>query len=134
MSISLKNGGPEIETNQFVTLLVRFRNLSTNETIRLYRYIFDDTGSHGGVSCRVISPSGKDILPNTDNTLHSGSGANYPVPPNRIYEFEFDLGNFCKFSEVGTYEIIATKTVIVGQNKMFPFISNPLHVSVVPKK
>jgi len=130
MAISLKNGGSEIKTNQFVTLLVRIRNVSTNETVYLYRYIFDDTGSDGGVSCRVISPTGKDILPNTDNSLHRGSGADYPVPPRQIYEFEFDLGEFCKFNEVGTYKIIATKKMWMGKYEKFPVVSNPLFVIV----
>jgi hypothetical protein len=133
MSISLKNGDSEIKTNQFVTLLVRFRNLSTN-AIYLYRFNFDDTELAGGVSCRVISPSGKDILPNRDNALAQGSGANFPVPPHQIYEFEFSLGNFCDFSEVGTYKITAKKTLMIGQRKEFLVVSNPLYVSVVAKK
>ena len=132
MSIRLASGESDIVVNQGVKLLVRFRNVSTNAAIYIYRRWVDSADSYAGLSYQITSPSGQTLLPN-NNILSGGSGGDNSLPPGRVIEYEFDLGKFCKFSEVGTYKIVATKSV-TSNDKICKVVSNPLIILAVPSK
>jgi hypothetical protein len=126
MSISLKCGGHEIKTNEPVVLLIKYRNVSTNETIIVFNHIVP--AMDATYSFVVISPSGKDISPNIPKSL-TGSGGNYPISPNQTREFDVDLSQFCKFDELGAYKIISKKVIFADpKNKWFTVVSNPLSI------
>jgi hypothetical protein len=129
MSISLKDDGAQIKTNKSLSLLIRIKNTSTNEAVFLYNALALNADPLIGVSCAVISPSGKDISPKPRMFWH-GSGGHIILPPNQINEFEFSLSQLCKFDEIGTYKIIAKKIIWFGNDKQFEIVSNPLTIVV----
>jgi DNA-binding beta-propeller fold protein YncE len=132
MSISLTGGGNEIKTNEPVRLLIRFRNISTNETIAIFRPNAIETDPT--FSFIVVSPSGKDVSPSSPK-IFVGSGGVLPIDPNQTVELEFNLSDLCKFDEVGTYKIIAKKGVGSRDGKkLFVVVSNPLYATIVPDK
>jgi hypothetical protein len=129
MSISLKGDKKQIGTNQPFSLLIRIRNVSTNELFHgYYTYVNDYE-----LSFVVIAPSGKDISPKFPKDRVAGSGAAIRVPPNQTKKFEFNLSYFCMLDKIGTYKIIAKQKGYLGTNQTpFIVISNPLYISVVP--
>lgn len=130
MSISLTDRGKEIKSSQPVKLLIRFRNISTNETFLVGRE--NAIENDPGYSWVVISPSGKDISPKPQ--IHTGSGGAIPLVPNQFIEFEFNLSRLCKFDELGTYKIVTKKSIWSPENqKLFTVVSTPLYVTVVPE-
>jgi hypothetical protein len=126
MSISLTSGENEIITNQPVVLLVRYKNISTNETITIYN---DAAISRDATySFVVTSPSGKDLSPNLPKSIN-GSGGIYPLSPNQTQEFKVNLSQLCKFDELGIYRIIANKTIWSSkERKWFTVTSNQLSI------
>jgi hypothetical protein len=131
MSIRLKNGGKETSLKKPVELLIRYRNISTNETFILNR--LNDIEMDTSYSFTVLSPEGKNICPGVTETAFSGDIIR--LGPNQVAELNFNLSVRCKFDEIGTYKIIAKNTEIVSEkNKAFEVVSNPLYVSVVPEK
>jgi len=129
MSINSTSRVDESKINQPIVLSVCFRNVSTNETFRIYQanaVEFDP-----GYSWSVISPSGKDISPNMQKINPSESGGFIPLLVNKTYQFQFNLSHICKFTEVGTYKIIAEKAIYsVKSRKTIVAVSNPLNVTV----
>ena len=132
LSVGLKSAEREYKTNQIVELLVRIRNLSTNE-----EYGVDVQRSfllNEDFLFVVISPSGKDVSP----VFHGSprfSGSVVWVHPNQIDGFGFALSEICKTDEVGTYQIIMKmKRATPDRRKSFEIISNPLYVSIVSDK
>lgn len=129
MSIRLKSDVSEIKTNQPVELLIGFKNVSTNETLRISTLNAIETDP--GYSWIVTSPSGKDISPVPDNMPVTGSGARIPLPPGQIIEFNFNLSLLCEFNEIGTYKIVAKKSIYSpSKHKLFKAVSNPLNIVV----
>jgi hypothetical protein len=129
MSVSLKSGVNEIKTNQPVVLLIRFKNISTNETFRIYQA--NAIEYDRGYTWVVISPSGNDISPNMEKIPVSESGGFIRLSPNQIKELEFNLSHLCKFDEIGTYKIVAKKTMLSPENqKPVTVVSNPLNIVI----
>jgi hypothetical protein len=132
ISIGLKNDEKVFKTNQIIEVLVRIKNLSTNETYNVYvQRMFTNNEDFSFV---VISPSGKDISPLFHRTP-IGSGGFVSVPPNQINGFQFDLNEICKTDEVGTYKIILKMhRWSPNKHQSFEIVSKPLFVSVVPSQ
>ena len=129
MSVSLKSGVNEIKTNQAVLLVIRFKNVSTNETFRIYQA--NAIEYDRGYSWVVISPSGNDISPNMEKIPASESGGFIRLSPNQIKELEFNFSHLCKFDEIGTYKIVAKKTLLSPENqKPVTVVSNPLNIVI----
>ena len=122
----------EVKVGQPFSLLVRIRNLSTNETLSFYNALQPNTSPDVGLACVVISPSGKDVSPT--RTAAGGSGQFAVARPNQTTQFEFGLSGLCKLEETGTYKITAKKNTFGNADKAFVLTSNTLSVSVVPDK
>jgi hypothetical protein len=139
----------EIKVGQPFSMLVRLRNLSTNDTFYIgCQGVIPDEDR--GLACVVISPSGRDVSPsmatNYDKPiLLPGHSFGATAGPNETAEFEFPLsellgGNvvplnqLCKLEEIGTYKITARKLIDAKGGKEFMLTSNTLYVSVVPNK
>ena len=131
MSISLEGGKNEIKANESFSLIVRIRNLSTNMSFAFHYTLQAQTDPRTGVYCTVISPSGREISPNTEKTYAGGSGSSGNVGPNKTLEFAFHLSDLCRFNKHGTYKITAKKVVRVDGNKPVEVVSNTLRLSVV---
>jgi hypothetical protein len=128
ISLAVKGGQRIIKTTEPVKLLVRFRNLSTNETFGVFRtgeVEYDDT-----YSWVVISPSGKDISPDFRNIPTSDNGHTVYIPPGQTNGVELNLRNLCRFDEVGTYKIVAKKEIWLRTNKPCVAISHLIEVTV----
>jgi hypothetical protein len=128
ISLTLKGGQREIKTTAPVPLLVGFRNLSTNQTVGVFRtgaVEYDDT-----YSWVVISPSGKDVSPDFRTIPTCDNGHTLYIPPAHTNQVELNFRNLCRFDEVGTYKIVAKKQIWLGVNKRWLAISNPLLVSI----
>lgn len=128
-SISLKNGPAIIKTNQPFSLLVRIRNVSTNQMFHFY--LPTEPEYYDSETWVVISPSGKDVSPIPRLSLRQ-SGAMHPMNPNEMFEFEFKLSFLCKFSEIGTYNIISKINLSGSPHERNWVVSNPLYLTVVP--
>jgi len=130
--ISLGLTGPqrEFKTNQVIDLLVRIRNLSTNEDYSVgVQTPFTATED---VSFLVISPSGKDISPVFHSSFRFSGGVVW-VHPGQVDGFVFQLGEICRMEEVGTYKIVMRAVRRPrDRHRSFEVLSNPLYFSVVP--
>lgn len=129
MSVRLRDGGNEIKTNQPVDLMIRLRNLSTNES---YNFIYGGALSvptPGEFSLEVISPSGKNICkyPKYSN---GGSSVWAHVPPHGTWEQEFPLGRLIEYETNDVYKIVVRRMIHTN----VVVISNPLYLKVVPGK
>ena len=132
ISIALNSTEKEFKANQVVQLLVRIKNLSTNEEYGVY--VQGDFKLTGGLSFAVTSPSGKDVSPVFHDT-NRGSGGFIWVHPNQIDGFGFQLDEICKTDEIGTYKIVLTmKRWTPDRKKSFEIVSNPLFITVVADK
>jgi hypothetical protein len=125
----------EVKVGQPFSLLVRIRNLSTNETFTfLYGAMFPD--AEWGLVCIVVSPSGKDVSPSANSPREPWSGRTAIARPGQTTEFEFPLSELCKLEEIGTYKITVRKSTFAIRKgeKGIVLTSNTLSVSVVPDK
>jgi hypothetical protein len=122
----------DLKASAHFSLLVRVRNLSTNETLNFDNSRPPNTDMEHGLACVVISPSGKDVSP--DYTIAEGSFHTATAAPNRTIEFEFPLSQLCKLEEVGTYRITARKKTAAYSRAQQALVltSNTLSISVVP--
>lgn len=133
MRIGFKNQENEIKTNQSVRLLLRIQNVSSNEVIGIAcpKGQLEQTGLFSFV---VISPSGKDISP--DSTRRPYYGSAQFLRPDQVMDFVFELSRLCQFTEIGTYKITA-KTEITrfdrrtNTSMSFWVVSNQLLLRVV---
>ena len=132
ISIALKRSGRTFKTNQIVELLVRLRNLSTNEDYGVY--VASPLSGTEGFSFMITSPSGRDVSP-TFRPSYRGSGGMVGVHPNQTDGFGFELGEICQTDEVGTYSILLKmKRWTPDRRKSFELVSNPLKVEIVAGK
>jgi hypothetical protein len=130
ISIGVDSDTNALKTNQDAQLLVRIKNLSTNEEYGVY--VQNAFLSTPGLSFTILSPSGKDVSPVFYKAFR-GSGGNVWVHPNQINGFGFSIHEICKMDEVGTYKIILKmKRWTPDRRKSFEIVSNPLFVTVVP--
>ena len=133
MSISLEGGAREINTNGTCDLVVCLKTDSKDVFFALVTS-GTTTDVSDGLSCIVISPSGKDISP-ANNSNSFGSANMLNIRSGKIETFKFNLGSVCSFNEVGTYKVIAKKAIGSPSVKSpFVVISNTLLVSVIPKR
>lgn len=132
MSIRLKDGGTTIKTNQPIDLIIRIRNLSTNEAFGFSMCNNQELSPSANSSLKVLSPSGKDIYvwhsPLLKDGSFSGAFQNVNVPPQGAYEYQFRAGGFSDAVTNGVYKVIATRKVLHGLTAT----SNPLLLKVVP--
>jgi hypothetical protein len=128
MSISLN--GKEIKTNAPCNLLVRYRNVSTNELFLIYEV--GGTVDDHTYSFVVTSPSGADISPDLSKVQSGDSGQAHIIGPGKTLILRFNLSSFCTFDTVGTYHVIARKGEIWSRQKhdSFTVVSNPLAINV----
>ena len=130
VSIDFKGRQREYKTNQVVQLLVRIRNLSTNEEYGVG--VHTDFKSSEGMSFLVISPSGKDISPAFRGSNRFSGGIVW-VHPGQIDGFCFPLSEICKADEVGIYKIVMKIVRCTpDRRKSFDIRSNPLDLSIIP--
>jgi len=129
MSIGLADDKQEITNNQPVILLIRFRDVSTNESFHIYS--MNTIQGDPQFSYVVISPSGKNISPKMDSSP-TGSGQFIRITPNKVVKRRFDLSRVCKFNEIGIYKIVAKRWVnSTVDQKAYLLVSNPLNVPIV---
>jgi hypothetical protein len=130
IGIGIEGNAGQIKTNQQVDLTIRIKNTSANRPFNFYRPAAILNGFP--MYYEVISPSGKDISPAHANGFW-GSGGIMNVPPNSVYNYEFNLGYLCRFNEVGTYKVVAKMnlTWTTAHTNSLP-TSNRLYVTVVP--
>jgi hypothetical protein len=91
-------------SGESVVLLVKLRNLSTNQTFAFYQAGELERSSAPGFD--VTLPSGKPVTIRPTEPMHS-SGGFIRVRPGQTLDLHFDLTRFCKFNDVGTYTIVA---------------------------
>ena len=92
MSIRPESSADKITTNEPVKIQLRFRNVSTNETLVIF--VANGTVYDPRYSLSVISPSGKDISP--DLTKYSPeSGLLMSIRPKQVAETELNLSSVC---------------------------------------
>jgi hypothetical protein len=131
MSIRLKDGSATIKTNQPIDLVIRIRNLSTNESLG-FRMCNNTEISPTNSSIKVLSPSGKDIYvwrsPLSKDGVFSGGYQNITVPPQGTYEYQDRAGGFSENVTNGVYKVIATRKVLHGLTAT----SNTLLLKVIP--
>jgi hypothetical protein len=128
MSIGTINGTATIKTNQPFSLIVRMKNVSTNQITFGYRYPLETTEN---LSWLVVSPSGKDVSPVRQPALR-GSSVSRQIDPNEIFQFEYSLSSICSFHEIGTYKIVAIIDVGTKPHEPRRVDSNPLYLAVMP--
>lgn len=128
MSINPNDDQHEFKTNQTCTLLIRYRNISTNDTF----WVYERTEWDPNYAFQVVSPSGKDISPDMENIPHGDSGAVRHVGPGQIIEIKFNLSKLLRFDQIGTYRITAKNKGIwsVEKHTQFRVVSNPLIITV----
>jgi hypothetical protein len=128
MSISVDDG--EIKTVQPCILSVRYRNVSTNETFRIYEV--NGTVDDSTYAFKIISPAGVDISPNSADIQNAISGQIHLLPPGQTLNITFNLSHLCNFDKLGAYKIVAKKEEIWSSQKhqAFTVVSNPLNVTV----
>ncbi|HLX69651.1 MAG TPA: hypothetical protein VKV04_08505 [Verrucomicrobiae bacterium] len=130
VSIGLKDAIHDFRTNQPIDLVVRIKNLSTNEEYSIYlqnSFIFTE-----GLSLEVLSPSGKDVSPVFQKTSH-GSGGVVWIHPSQTDGFIFDLHEICKMDEFGIYQVsLNIQRRTPDHRKSFDVRSNRLKVKIVP--
>jgi hypothetical protein len=132
MSIKLEDKETHLKAGQPYSLLIRYKNVSTNEPLDIY--VVNGTVDDPSYSFVVISPSGKDVSPDMKKVQRAFSGADHLVAPGHIDEVKLNLNKYCSLDEVGTYKIIAKKTIWTYVNKHFEAVSNPLNVTVIPNR
>jgi hypothetical protein len=118
ISIALKEPVTEIKAGEPVDLVIRAKNVSTNDAFNVYE---DDND----LSFAIIAPSGRDVSPVPPKDAVSSSGAVIHVPAQQTKEFEYNP-NY-KFDEIGTYTITAKIPI----RNSCQAVSNPLSVTVV---
>lgn len=131
LSIDLKRGHEPILTNEPVELIVRFKNVSTNETFSIY--LSNDERAQHGFDFQVMSPSGKEVR--LVAVVSRGSGRFMNIGSNQIGHFEFNLSRLFNFKEIGIHTIVASRTMLAPTTQTpFTVASNPLFVSIVPSQ
>ena len=126
LSICLKDGLQETTTNGPVLLMVRVKNVSTNEWFSVDHY---NNEPQDGFDFQITNPSGK------ETTLLAGvphgSGGSSCIGPNQIGRFEINLSRLFTFDDLGTYKILASRrTISPPTEKPLTLISNPLFLAI----
>lgn len=125
LSIRMKHGGTEIKANQPVDLILRIRNLSTNETLEIWingRFELPEV-----VSAEVWSPSRKQLFSGIPHVRRGSSTFHY-IRPQETYEYSLPLGQLSEYQSNGVYKVIVKRKGLHGETA----ISNPLELKVVP--
>jgi hypothetical protein len=128
MSIHLKDGGTEIKTNQPVEMVMRIRNLSTNQTFTFTWWVGTDIIPRSQFE-PVISRSEVD----PPGSFSEDGSYNRPVimasvSPGSIYECKVNGGVITNCKTNSVYTVVARR--ITGTNLVV--ISNPIYVKVLP--
>jgi hypothetical protein len=131
ISIKLEGGEQQVKAGQPYGLVIRYKNITTNDTFAIYEV--NGTIDDSSYSFHVTSPSGKDVSPDTSKIPMYESGGICYASPGQVIEIKFDLSAICRLDEVGVYKITVKKAQIISiaKNKMFEAVSNPLNVTVV---
>jgi hypothetical protein len=129
LAIWLKNDAGSVKTNEPVGLLIKIKNVSTNEILHMYTWQATKAGS--SLSMVVESPQGDHLSPAAEFSPN-GSGWLISVPPDQVYQYDFNLTYLCKFNDFGTYTITAKELIGRDDKDAAWVISNPLSFTVVP--
>jgi hypothetical protein len=131
MSLRLEGDKTQVKASGPFSLLIRYRNVSTNETFGL-TYDGETPLDDFTYSFIVLAPSGKDISLAKEMQENS-SGYIRQLKPGEIIEVEVNLSKWYSLNEVGTYKITAKKGDMLwaGKPEAFEVVSNPLDVKVV---
>jgi hypothetical protein len=128
MGISVSGNPDEIKTNQPVRLLIRLKNDSTNEAVGVMR---TEPEYDLSLTFNVTSPTGKDISPRARYAPVSASS--FQLLPQQTTSEEYNISDFCKFDEIGTYVIVVKQALSEpATKKPYVVISNPLYLDVTP--
>jgi hypothetical protein len=128
VSLGLKRPERPFRTNEVVELLVRIKNLSTNEEYGIA--VQSPLTLSDGLSFDVHSPSGKNISPVFRGSPRLSGGVVW-VHPNETDGFAFPLGEICKTDEVGIYTVtLKIERRTPDRRKSFEIVSKPLFISV----
>ena len=130
MSIAARGGEKTIKTNQPVSLIVRIKNVSTNQLYFSYLYPLETTQN---LSWLVVSPSGKDVSP-VRQPVFRVSVVSRQIDPSEVFRFEYSVSSICSFHEIGTYKIVATIDVGTKPHEPLRVNSNPLYLTVIPSE
>lgn len=121
------------------SLIVKFRNNSTNETFFGWCSGKIEVNPQTGFGLKIISANGGDISPLAKeyppNFAFLRSGVDITCWTNKIESIHWPLGTVYKLDKVGTYKITATKIIeTMGKpSQRFVVTSNPLLIKVIPK-
>jgi hypothetical protein len=129
LSIGLQDSQTEIGTNQHARLVIRFENISTNETFNMH--VSNAEQHRGDFSFVITSPSFRSLTLTPSGAL--GSGQTINLPPNQIREVKFDLSRLHEFDEIGGYKVRA-KYKMSKEKERFDIESNELSFSVIDPK
>jgi hypothetical protein len=124
LSIGINGGDTEVKSNQPVNLSIRLKNLSSNDNIQFLLPIAPAIDSD--FSFEITSPTGRDISPARNHL--SGSASLITIKPHESVDYKFALTEIFRFTEVGTYKIVAKRLV----RKDGQVVSNTLYLNVVP--
>ncbi len=133
LSRNIKVGGTTINATNEVVLWIVFTNMSSNDMF--YLPTVRDIVNEVQYSFVVTFPSGKRVSPHGDPMLSRSMTLNR-LAPSEMRQFTFPLSEICKFDEIGTYTITASRSVSWpnGKQDYFEVASNPLTIKVVPEK
>jgi hypothetical protein len=130
VGLVLKAESLTLRTNQPFTLTIRVQNLSSNQTLSIYRAGLVELDPLN--TFQVLEPSGKDISP-VPPKVYGGSGVLVQIPPGETTGYDFELRKLCKFNEVGVYKVVARRE-IWGQKDGSGFVAQSanLNLTFVP--
>jgi len=130
ISIGLDSNTNKFRTNEIINLLVRIKNVSTNDGFGMIVGLpitFTE-----GASFLVTSPSGKDLTPAMQHSYRLQGLATW-IQPNHVEGFAFHFDEICQYNEIGTYKILVKmQRPSPDRRKLFDVISNPLYVTIIP--
>jgi hypothetical protein len=128
MGIGISGNPDEIKTNQPFTLIIRFKNDSTNDAFGLMLTAPEYDLS---LTFNVTSPAGKDISPRP--RYEPAPTGSFQLPPQQTMSEEYNISEFCKFDEIGRYVIVVKQTLRnPATQKPYVMISNPFYLNVTP--
>jgi hypothetical protein len=132
LAVKLPLRAPSVSVADPVILVLAFTNSSINDTFWIvnehdieidWRYAF-----------QVITPLGKHIETKGNFMRARAQQGDVLDAKHRDIRFRFILSNICKFDDIGTYTITASRQVDWEGHPSFTAVSNPLKINIVPDK
>ena len=139
MTVSLAGNNKKIKYGEPLKLILRFKNISTNETFHFIQT--REVTEIADYSFVINFPSGRQVsLRKKSLIVDSDTGPS--IGPNETFERELEVNKVCQLDEAGTYKIIVQREIwgplekrketgMVVEVPMFTIVSSPLFVQVV---